>query len=141
LERAGAIVAAFLSLGSASSTMVSERTVTFSRGVIQTVVSGSGNLEPAWQVDVDFATSAKITKVYVKGGAHVSKGELVAPLDNRSATVGVGKADADVVDAQDAQDAQDALTAAQEAAASATSTTAAASGAATTAIATASARR
>jgi multidrug efflux pump subunit AcrA (membrane-fusion protein) len=114
---AGAIIAAFLSLGSSPATLVSERTVTVSRGVIQTVVSGSGNLEPARQVDVDFATSGKITKVYVEAGAHVSKDELLARLDNRSAKVAVAKAHADVVDAQDA------LTAAQDAAASATTAT------------------
>jgi multidrug efflux pump subunit AcrA (membrane-fusion protein) len=114
LGAAGAIVAAFLSLGSSPSTLVSERTVTVSRGVIQTVVSGSGNLEPARQVDVDFATSGTITKVYVKAGAHVSKGELLARLDNRSAKVAVAKAHADVVDAEDA------LTTAQDAEASGT---------------------
>ena len=47
----------------------------------------AGNLEPARQVDVNFATSGKITKVYAKAGAHVSKGELLARLDDRSAKV------------------------------------------------------
>ena len=38
----------------------------------------------------------------MKAGAHVSKGELLARLDNRSAKVAVAKAHADVVDAEDA---------------------------------------
>jgi multidrug efflux pump subunit AcrA (membrane-fusion protein) len=80
---AGAVAAAFLSLGSSPSTLVSERTVTVSTGVIETVVSGSGNLGPAQQADVDFATSGKLTKIYVNAGAHVSEGELLARLDNR----------------------------------------------------------
>src|SRR4051812_46847804 len=111
---AGAAVAvAVLSLESAPSTLVSERTVTVAKGVIQTVVSGSGNLAPAKQVDVDFATSGKITEVYTKAGAHVSKGELLARIDNRSQKVDVAKAEAALVDAQDA------LTKAQDAEASA----------------------
>jgi multidrug efflux pump subunit AcrA (membrane-fusion protein) len=109
---AGTVVAAVLSLRSTPTTRVSERTVTVSKGVIQTVVSGSGNLAPAKQVDVDFATSGKITKIYTKAGAHVSKGELLARIDNRSQKVDVAKAEAALVDAQDA------LTKAQDAEAS-----------------------
>src|SRR4051794_430301 len=109
LVAGGAVVAAILSLQSAPATLVSERTVTVTRGVIQTVVSGSGNLAPARQVDVDFATSGKITKVYTKAGAHVSEGELLARIDNRSQKVDVAKAEAALVDAQDAlAEAQDA---------------------------------
>ncbi len=63
---AGAVVAAVLSLKSSPAALVSERTVTVSQGVIQTVVSGSGNLAPAKQVDVDFATRGKITKLYTR---------------------------------------------------------------------------
>ena len=117
---AATVVVAILSLRSSPTTLVSERTVTVTRGVIQTVVSGSGNLAPARQVDVDFATSGKITKVYTKAGAHVSKGELLARIDNRSQKVDVAKAEAALVDAEDA------LTAAQDAEASGTSSTVAA---------------
>src|SRR5262245_36320981 len=81
---AAAVAVAVLSLQSAPAATVSERTVEVTRGVIQTVVSGSGNLEPAKQVDVDFATSGKITRIYTKTGAHVSKGELLARIDDRS---------------------------------------------------------
>src|SRR4051812_9437213 len=60
---AGGTVAAVLSLSSkAPSTLVSERTVTVEKGVIESVVSGSGNLAPAKQADVDFATSGTLTK-------------------------------------------------------------------------------
>jgi macrolide-specific efflux system membrane fusion protein len=111
LVAAGAVVAAVLSLGkSTPSTLVSERTVTVEKGVIESVVSGSGNLAPVRQADVEFATSGKITRIYTAVGKHVSRGELLARLDDRSQRVGVAKAEADVVDAQDA------LTQAQEAA-------------------------
>lgn len=108
---AGAVVAAVLSVGSESpGVQVSERTVTVARGVIETVVSGSGNLEPARQAELDFATSGRITKIYAEEGQHVSKGELLARVDDRSARVALAKAQADLVDAQDALD--DALEAA-----------------------------
>ena len=100
---AGAVIAAVVSLGEEpSATTVSERTVTVSRGVIESVVSGSGNLEPARQADVSFAAEGRITKIYTSIGAHVSKGELLARIDDRSARVAVAKAQADLVDAQDA---------------------------------------
>ena len=120
----GAVIAAVLSLGdSPSATTVSERTVTVSRGVIESVVSGSGNLEPARQADVNFAASGRITKIYAAAGEHVSKGDLLARLDDRSAQVAVAKAHADLVDAQDAlTDAQEA--AAEETAASTSAVTA-----------------
>ncbi|HEY6886208.1 MAG TPA: biotin/lipoyl-binding protein, partial [Solirubrobacter sp.] len=121
LVAGAAVVVAVLSLQSAPATLVSERTVTVAKGVIQTVVSGSGNLAPARQVDVDFATSGTITKVYTKAGAHVSEGELLARIDNRSQKVAVAKAEADLVDAQDA------LTKAQDAEAAGTTTSATAS--------------
>jgi multidrug efflux pump subunit AcrA (membrane-fusion protein) len=114
---AGAVVAAILNLKSSPAALVSERTVTVSKGVIQTVVSGSGNLAPANQADVDFATSGKVTKIYTKEGAHVSQGELLARIDDRSQKVDVAKAEAALVDAQDA------LTKAQAGEASGTSAT------------------
>ena len=76
--------------------------MTVARGVIETVVSGSGNLEPARQAELDFATSGRITKIYTAEGEHVSKGELLARIDDRSARVALAKAQADLVDAQDA---------------------------------------
>ena len=76
----GAIVVAVLSLRTSDPTsLVSERTVTVAKGVIESVVSGSGNLEPAKQTDVNFATSGEITKIYVSEGDHVSDAVLVSP--------------------------------------------------------------
>jgi RND family efflux transporter MFP subunit len=113
LAAAGAVVAAVLSVGGSSSgAQASERTATVSRGVIQSIVSGSGNLAPSKQQDVDFATSGKVTKVYVHTGERVGKGDLIARIDSASQRVAVAKAQADLVDAQDAlTDAQEAATA------------------------------
>src|SRR5690242_12266613 len=61
LALAGVIVWAVLSVGNKSSGIqVSERTVTATKGVVQSVVSGSGNLEPGNQYDLNFGTSGEI---------------------------------------------------------------------------------
>ena len=130
LAAAGAVVAAVLVVGSGSGSavQVSERTATVSRGVIQTIVSGSGNLEPLAQQDVDFATSGKVTKIYVHTGERVDKGDLIARVDSSTPAVAVDKAEADLADAEDA------LTKAETAAATVTATpqTTAATASATT---------
>ena len=70
---AAAVVGAVVVVGSPAATSAQERTVTVARGVIQSTVSGSGNLEPANEADVDFATSGEITHIYVKAGQHVAR--------------------------------------------------------------------
>jgi multidrug efflux pump subunit AcrA (membrane-fusion protein) len=117
LLAAGAVVAAVLVVGGGTpAVQVSERTATVTRGVIQTIVSGSGNLSPLAQQDVDFATSGKVTRIYVHTGERVGKGDLIARLDASTQKVAVDKAEADLTDAEDA------LTKAEEAAATATAT-------------------
>jgi multidrug efflux pump subunit AcrA (membrane-fusion protein) len=81
---------------------VSTRMATVTRGVVQTIVSGSGNLEPARQQDVEFATTGRVTHVYVHTGEHVDKGDLIARVDSSTQRVAVDKANADLVDAEDA---------------------------------------
>jgi multidrug efflux pump subunit AcrA (membrane-fusion protein) len=102
LAAAAAVVVAVLTVGSDSQATVSERIVTVSQGVVQSIVSGSGNLEPANQLDVNFGTTGRITKIYVKEGDHVSKGDLLAKLEDASQRVDLAQAQAQLVDAQDA---------------------------------------
>jgi multidrug efflux pump subunit AcrA (membrane-fusion protein) len=125
LAAAGAVVAAVLVVGSGGGTavQVSERTATVTRGVIQTIVSGSGNLEPLAQQDVDFATSGEVTKIYVHTGERIGKGDLIARVDSSTQQVAVDKAEAALADAEDAlTKAQAAATATATAAATATAT-------------------
>src|SRR4051812_21685664 len=107
LLAAAAIVVAVLVIGSPDTSSAQERTATVERGVIQSTVSGSGNLEPANQTDVDFATSGAITHVYVEEGQHVSKDEILAKVDPASADVDLAQAEADLQSAQDALDQAD----------------------------------
>jgi multidrug efflux pump subunit AcrA (membrane-fusion protein) len=106
-----AVAVAVLTVGSDSQATTSERIVTVSQGVVQSVVSGSGNLEPANQLNVNFGTSGRITKIYVKEGDHVSKGDLLARVDDASQRVDLAQAQAQLVDARDAlTNAEDAAT-------------------------------
>ena len=114
---AAAVVGAVVAVGSPATSSAQERTATVARGVIQSTVSGSGNLEPANQVDVDFATSGAITHVYVHAGQHVAQDELLAKIDPDAANVELAQAEASL------QSAQDTLTQAEDSA-STTATTA-----------------
>ncbi|HEY1538074.1 MAG TPA: hypothetical protein VGF63_01660, partial [Solirubrobacteraceae bacterium] len=68
------IVVAVSSVGTDAVAGASQRTVAVTRGVVQTTVSGSGNLSPANQADLSFGASGAVTKIYVKAGQHVSAG-------------------------------------------------------------------
>src|SRR5258706_3640156 len=93
---AAAIAIAVVVVGSPAATASSGRTVTVTRGVVQSTVSGTGNLAPANQLELNFGTSGNVTKIYVKEGQHVSKGQLLARLDDSSAKVTVAQAQADL---------------------------------------------
>jgi multidrug efflux pump subunit AcrA (membrane-fusion protein) len=81
-----AIVVAYTSVGAASSqSKTSSRIVTVARGVVQSTVSGSGNLQAADELDLGFKTSGTVTHIYVSQGEHVVAGQLLASLDPSSA--------------------------------------------------------
>jgi len=81
-----AIVVAYTTVGRASTaTAQSRRTATVARGVVQSTVSGSGNLQAASELDLGFKTSGVVTHIYVKQGEHVHKGQLLAAVDPQSA--------------------------------------------------------
>jgi multidrug efflux pump subunit AcrA (membrane-fusion protein) len=85
---AGAIVLAILVVGPASgSQTAARRTARAVRGVVQSTVSGSGNLQAASQLDLGFKTSGTVTHIYVTQGEHVTEGRLLAELDPSSAEV------------------------------------------------------
>jgi multidrug efflux pump subunit AcrA (membrane-fusion protein) len=84
----GAIVAAFLVVGPASGSQSTvTRTATAAQGVVQSTVSGSGNLQASSQLDLGFKTSGTVTNIYVSQGQHVTEGQLLATLNPESAEV------------------------------------------------------
>jgi HlyD family secretion protein len=98
---AGAIVAAVLLVGPASSsTATITRTATVAQGVVQSTVSGSGNLQAASQLNLGFKTSGTVTHIYVTQGQHVTQGQLIATLDPQSAEVTLEQAKASLQSAE-----------------------------------------
>ncbi len=97
----GAVVAAVLVVGPASgSQTVATRTAKASLGVVQATVSGSGNLQPASQLNLGFKTGGTVTHIYVTQGEHVTEGHLLAELDPSSAEVTLEQARANLQAAQ-----------------------------------------
>jgi membrane fusion protein, macrolide-specific efflux system len=96
-----AVIVAYTSVGKASQTATaSRRTATVARGVVQSTVSGSGNLAASSELDLGFKTAGVVTHVYVKQGEHVLSGQLLATLDPESAEVTLEQAKASVESAQ-----------------------------------------
>ncbi|MEA2267285.1 MAG: hypothetical protein QOE27_2868 [Solirubrobacteraceae bacterium] len=90
-----AIVGAILVVGpAASAPQSSRRVITVEKGVVQSTVSGSGTLQPAQQLNVNFKASGTLLAVDVRPGQHVYQGQLLAELDPQAATVGVQQAQA-----------------------------------------------
>jgi multidrug efflux pump subunit AcrA (membrane-fusion protein) len=98
---AGAIAAAILVVGPASgSQAAATRTATAARGVVQSTVSGSGNIEPASELDLGFKTAGTVAQIYVAQGQHVTQGQLLAALDPQSAEVTLEQAKASLQSAE-----------------------------------------
>jgi multidrug efflux pump subunit AcrA (membrane-fusion protein) len=103
---AGAIAAAVLVVGPASqSAATTSRIVTAQRGVVQSTVSGAGNIQAATQLNLGFKTTGVVQHIYVHAGERVTKGQLLAELDPRSTEVTLqqGKASLQAAEATLAQ--------------------------------------
>lgn len=98
---AGAVAVAVLVVGPASGNpSTAPRTATVAAGVVQSTVSGSGNLQPASELDLGFKTSGTVTDILVTQGEHVTPGQLLATLDPQSAEVTLEQARASLQSAQ-----------------------------------------
>jgi multidrug efflux pump subunit AcrA (membrane-fusion protein) len=84
----GAIIAAFLVVGPASQSATAQtRIVTVEQGVVQSTVSGSGNIQAATQLNLGFKTAGVVQHIYVSAGQHVTPGQLLAELSPQSSEV------------------------------------------------------
>jgi membrane fusion protein, macrolide-specific efflux system len=110
----------------ASSARTSTQIATAEKGIVQSTVSGSGNVQAGADVNVNFQTSGTLSHVYVKSGQHVNKGQLLATLDSTSAQLALDQAD------QSLTAAQQQLTAAQASSSSTSTSLDTAAGAGTT---------
>ena len=84
-----------------SSARVATEIVTAEDGVVQTTVTGTGNVAAGTDDEVDFATSGTLKRVYVHEGEHVTKGQLLATLDPTSAQLTLDEANATLTAADD----------------------------------------
>jgi multidrug efflux pump subunit AcrA (membrane-fusion protein) len=97
-----AIGVSSLGTGSSSSSAATKRTSTVGKGVVQSTVSGNGTLEPAQKVELSFGASGEVTKIYVKAGEKVTKGQVLAEVDSSSARVSLASAEAALLEAEEA---------------------------------------
>src|SRR5208337_2739824 len=85
---AGAIVAAFLVVGPPSqSATARSRIITAQQGIVQSTVSGSGDIQSATQLNLGFKTAGVVQHIYVSEGQQVAAGQLLAELSPQSAEV------------------------------------------------------
>src|ERR1700689_3808727 len=98
---AGAIVAAILVVGPASGSQSAvTRTAKVATGIVQSTVSGSGNVQASSQLNLGFNTGGTVTHIYVTQGQHVVQGQLLATLDPQSAEVTLEQAKASLQSAE-----------------------------------------
>ena len=84
-----------------SSARTSKEIVTAAQGVVQSSVSGTGNIAAGTDDTVNFTTSGTLQDVYVHVGQHVNSGQLLADLDPTSAQLTLDQANASLTAAED----------------------------------------
>jgi macrolide-specific efflux system membrane fusion protein len=84
-----------------SSARTSTQTVTAEQGVVQSTVTGSGNIEAGTDLDLNFQTGGTVSSVDVHVGEHVQKGQLIATLDQSSAQLTLDQAQQNLAAAED----------------------------------------
>jgi len=73
------------------------RTAVVTRGDLAVTVSATGTVTPTSQVDVRSRATGTVTQVYVTEGARVSKGQLLATIDDPDTRASLAEAQAQVV--------------------------------------------
>jgi multidrug efflux pump subunit AcrA (membrane-fusion protein) len=84
-----------------SSARTSKEVVTAAQGVVQSTVTGTGNVAAGTDVTVNFNTSGTLQDVYVHVGQHVTGGQLLADLDPTSADLQLSQAQEQLTAADD----------------------------------------
>lgn len=73
---------------------------TVARRTVTAVVSGSGNVEPQQQANVNFKVAGTLTAIYVHVGDHVSAGQTLATIDSSAEQTALDQAEANLATAQ-----------------------------------------
>ena len=107
-----------------SSARTSREIVTAQQGVIQSTVTGTGNVEAGTDVNANFRTSGTLADVFVSVGQHVNEGQLLATLDPTVAQLSLDQAEQNLTAAEDQLTAVENGTASSASGAGASGTTA-----------------
>lgn len=95
-------VLAVAQIGPASSSArTSSQLVTAEQGVVQSTVTGSGNIEAGSNVNVNFQTNGTLSAVDVHVGQHVTKGQLLGTLNPTTAQLTLDQAEQTLTAADD----------------------------------------
>lgn len=98
----GGLALAYAQLGTGGAAgQASVRTVTATRGTVVAAVSASGAIESSRSRSLNFPTSGTVEKIYVKAGDTVSKGDILAKVDDDAARDSLSAAQASYQSAQD----------------------------------------
>jgi macrolide-specific efflux system membrane fusion protein len=88
---------AYLTLGDGGDDAAASTRVTrVVRGTVESSVSASGSVESAKSRSLSFGASGTVAKIYVKAGKKVSKGDVLARLDQTAALASVNLAKANL---------------------------------------------
>ena len=98
----GVIILAITEIGApTSAARTSREIITAGQGVVQSTVTGSGNIAAGIDVNVNFNTSGTLQDVYVRPGQHVNAGQLLADLDPTSEQLSLNQAQENLTAAED----------------------------------------
>jgi macrolide-specific efflux system membrane fusion protein len=92
---------AYASLNGGSSAEVAPQTTRVTRGTVLSAVSASGSVESARARSLSFGASGTVEKIYVASGDKVSKGQILARIDDTAAQESVDAAAASLSAAAD----------------------------------------
>ncbi|HEY5787848.1 MAG TPA: biotin/lipoyl-binding protein [Microlunatus sp.] len=98
------------------------RTLTVSTATIKSTVSATGTLDPSRESALTFGSSGEVAKVSVEVGDKVSKGDVLARIDDAELEIDVEAARAELAEAEDALAALEDTDATETAIASGTAT-------------------
>src|SRR5579871_3142210 len=84
-----------------SSARTSKEIVTAEQGVVQSTVTGSGNIAAGTDDTINFNTSGTLQDVYVHVGQQVRAGQLLADLDPTAAQLSLSQAEESLTAADD----------------------------------------
>jgi multidrug efflux pump subunit AcrA (membrane-fusion protein) len=96
----GTAIGALLLVGPPASPSATVRLVTAERGVVQSTISATGNLQPAQNINLNFQSGGRLLSVQVARGDTVRRGQILAVVDQTAARSTLANAEVNLTAAQ-----------------------------------------